>query len=169
MKKNKKLILTIIFAVLAAGIITAVILIANQVKKNQEEEAAPDVVKDFNTLDEAMAHAGFKMRHSDRLAGMPVSGFKGSQRSIIVLFEGAGSISKTLILEPDEGAESTESAAPEGTAHVIDGMTVWFAGAEGRITSARWTDNGFDYVISLDGGGGAVTEEEMADYVQMTR
>ena len=169
MKKNKKLILTIIFAVLAAGIITAVILIANHVKKNQEEEKAPDVVKEFNTLEEAMANAGFKMRHSDRLAGMPVSGFKGNQRSITVLFAGAGSISKTLVLEPDEGAESTESAAPEGTEHVIDGMTVWFAGAEDQITAARWTDNGFDYVISLDDGGGAVTEEEMTDYVQMTR
>ena len=30
-------------------------------------------------------------------------------------------------------------------------------------------DRAYGYVISLKGGGGAVTKEEMADYVQMTR
>ena len=167
MKKNKKILLTVIAALLAAGAVTAVILLANHVKKNQAEDT--DIVKEFQSLEEAIENAGFKMTHSDRLAGMPVSGFKGSQRSITVLFKGAGYISKTLILEPDAGAESTETAEPEGTAHSINGMTVYFSGAEGQITSARWTDNGFDYVISLDDGGGSVTEEEMTDYIMMTR
>ena len=156
--KNKKVLITGAFVLLAAAVFLVVILLKNRAEKKGGAE------KEFSSLSEAVEYAGFSMEYSDRLSGYPASGFKGSSSSITVLYPNGGYIKKAFAAE-----EGTKDADPEESEHVISGVPVYFTESEGDVTKARWTDNGFDYIISIESGGESVTAEEMEDYVRMTR
>ena len=160
--KNKKLWITIAFVVVCAAVFAGILGI-NRKKKQAAEQP-------FQTLAEAVEHAGFPLMHSDRLGGEPVSGYAADLKTIKVLYASAGYVSKTLLDDAQEYVP--EEGAPEDLSSeefVVNGVPILFYGAENAYSSARWTDNGFAYVISLKAGGGSATADEMISYIQSTR
>ena len=170
--KNKKALWTIIFVVLAAMVFAVVLILAKGVDRTAEETADPFESKEFDSLDEAVKYAEFRLEHSDRLNGVQATGYVCSKRKIVVRFGGEGTISKTLIDEddavPSEGTSEAETDPAQTEEHVIDRVTVLFYGSGDAFTAARWTDNGYEYAITLESGGN-VTGADMTEYVKATR
>ena len=161
--KNKKILLTVIFVVLAAAIFAGIFILKGCADKKK------DVTKEFESAKEASEYAGFSITYSDRLSGFPVSGFTADGRTITVLYGGAGYFEKKLRTDSDSDTGiSTEQDEPVSE-HIINGMTVYFSGDDESVTAARWVDNGFDYTLRINAVSEAVTAEEMTDYVLMSR
>ena len=172
--KNKKTLWTVVFIVLAAVIFAVVFYLAKDADRSAEETVDPYETKKFKSLEEAVEYAEFRLVHSDRLAGQQATGYVCSKRKIVVDFGGEGFISKELLVDPENETAETSSAASETVPtqtfeQVINGLTVLFYGEEDAVTAAHWTDNGYEYVISLEEGGRKVTAEEMTAYVTATR
>ena len=166
--KNKKILITVIFAAVCAVVIFAVLLIGYHKKNtNPTSYVEPGAARSFDSLAEAVEWAEFSLHCSDRLNGILATGYSADKTAITVTYGKAGFVSKTLI---PEDAENGENTAPEGedlTSREINGLTVWFTGGDKAVSKAEWTDNGFDYVISLTDQG--TTADVMTDYVLATR
>lgn len=179
MMKNRKLWITVLCAVVCAGVILAVILIANSRRTKEAgatESADPNAAQSFASLEEAVECAQFPLRCPDRLNGKPATAYSADRSAIIVAYGSGDYIRKTMIAEGTEGAstdqtggqngEGTEPPGETRTEHVINGVRVWFVGSEDAVSQAEWTDNGFAYVIRLTGS--SVTADVMTDYVVST-
>ena len=167
--KNKKVLLTVVFAAVCAVVILAVLLVGYHKKKNNPDlYMEPGTVRTFDTLEEAIEWAGFSMKCSDRLSGILVTDYSADKTAITVTYGIAGYVRKTLLTEDaDEGETAATNTDAADSLYDIDGRNVFFAGEESGVTTAQWTDNGFVYVISLTGSG--VTADVMTDYVRATR
>ena len=171
-KKSKKILLIVIFAVLGAAIVVTVFAIGYRNRKTkapEPERIDTGKVVEFESLEEAAAHAGFSMACPDRLNGMPATEYSADKTTITVKFGGVGYITKTLV--PDEtrdseAEENTENAG-SGESLELNGMSVAFIGDDDTVTRAVWTDNSFDYVICLTDG--STTTDVMTEYVLETR
>ena len=161
--KNKKILLTVIFVVLAVAIFAGIFILKGCADKNK------DVAKEFESAKEASEYAGFSITYSDRLSGFPVSGFTADGRTITVLYGGAGYFEKKLRTDSDSDAGISTEQDELVSEHIINGMTVYFSGDDESVTTARWVDNGFDYTLRINAVSEAVTAEEMTDYVLMSR
>lgn len=166
--KNKKVLITVIFSVVCAIVILAVLLIGHYAKSNDSTATIdPGAVQSFGSLEEAVEWAGFSLQCSDRLDGILVTDYSADQIAITVTYGKAGYISKALILEDTEISESTESVGENRTAYEINDLTVWFTGEENAVSKAEWIDNGFAYTICLTNQ--TVAANVMTDYVLSTR
>ena len=165
--KNKKILVTVIFSVVCVGVILAVLLIGYH-KKTSGAVAVedPNVVRSFDSLEEAVEWAGFSLRCSDRMNGILITEYSANQTSITVTYGKAGYISKTLIPE-DESAVNAGFSSEDGTVYEINGVSVFFTGDENTVSEAHWTDNGFDYAVCLTNN--TVPADVMTDYVSATR
>ncbi len=163
--KNKKIWITAAFVILAAAVFTGILLL----RHSRDKKTSADETKDFSQYEEAAENAGFSLRYSDRLSGWPMTGFKGSSTSITVLYGNAGYVRKTLISEQEDDAAEENATMEETSEHLINGVTVYFNGDDAAVTQARWTDNGFDYLICIETVSKAVAADVMEDYVRMTR
>ena len=165
--KNKKVRSTVIFAVVCVVVILAVLIIGYQ-KKNTGSTPYkdPGATGSFDTLDEAVEWAGFKLKCSDRLNGLLATDYSANKTAITVTFGEAGYIRKALIPEDVEDGENAQSTEESRTTYEINGLTVWFRGEENAVYEAEWIDNGFDYVISLNQK--SVSADVMTDYILAT-
>ena len=166
--KNKKLLITVIFVAVCAVVILAVLLIGYHKKKTEPTQYVdPDTVRSFDSLEEAVEWAEFSLRCSDRLNGMLATGYSADKTVITVTYGKAGFVSKTLILEDTENGETKGPEGEDMTEREINGLTVRFTGGDNAVSTAEWTDNGFDYVICLTDQG--TTVDIMTDYILATR
>ena len=166
--KNKKVLLTIVFAALCAVVILAVLLIGYHKKKTEPTQYVdPGAVRSFDSLEEAVEWAEFSLHCSDRLSGVLATGYSADKTAITVTYGKAGFVSKTLILEETENGETKEPEGEDLTAVEINGLTVWLTGGDSAVSKAEWIDNGFDYVITLTDQG--TTVDIMTDYILATR
>ena len=161
--KNKKLLLTVIFVVLAVLVFAGIFFLKSCADKKK------NVTKEFESAKEASEYAGFSITYSDRLSGFPVSGFTADGSTITVLYGGVGYFEKKLRTDTDSDTETVTEQDEPVTEHIINGVTVYFSGDDESVTAARWVDNGFDYTIKIIAVSEAVTAEEMTDYVLMSR
>ena len=166
--KNKKVLLTVIFAAACAVVILAVLVIGYH-RKNADPTSYvdPGAVRSFDSLEEAVEWAEFSLHCSDRLNGVLATGYSADKTTITVTYGKAGFVSKTLITEDTENGEPGEPEGEDLTAVEINGLTVWLTGGDNAVSKAEWIDNGFDYVISLTDQG--TTKDVMTDYVLATR
>ncbi len=165
--KNKKILITVIFAVVCAGVILAVLFIGYNKKTSAPAvNTSVDEVRSSDTLEEAVAWAGFPLRCSDRLNGITATDYSADKTSVTVNYGKAGYISKTLIQE-DESAANDGLPEEDGTVYEINGVDVFFTGDEDAVSKAGWTDNSFDYCICLTDQ--SVSAGVMTDYVAATR
>lgn len=167
--KNKKVLITVLFSVICAAVILTVILIANDRRTNTDDPIAdPDAntVHTVASLEETADWSEFPLQCTDRLNGILATEYSADKNVITVKYGDAGLITKTLITEApsDAGLEDPEE---NGFYREINGVTVRFTGEEDAVTKAEWTDNGFDYAITLTEG--SVTADTMSDYVSATR
>ena len=166
--KNKKALITIIFAAVCAVVILAVLLIGYHKKKTDPTSYIdPGAVRSFDTLEEAVEWAEFSLQCSDRLNGILATGYSADKTAITVTYGKAGYISKTLIADDAEKSESNELTEENLSTYEINDLTVWFTGEDTAVSQAEWTDNGFDYVICLTDK--STTADVMTDYVLSTR
>ena len=166
--KNKKILITVIFAVVCVGVILAVLFIGyNKKTSGMLSVEDTDGVRSFDSLEEAAGWAGFSMRCSDRLNGITATDYSADKTSITVTYGRAGYISKTLIMTEDESEVIAGISTEDTTVYEINGMNVYFNGDENYVSEAEWTDNGFDYVVCLTDG--SVSADVMTDYVLATR
>lgn len=70
-------------------------------------------------------------------------------------------------MDEEISEEAVTSASDDGKSYDINGISVLYIGDDVTVTQAEWTDNGFDYVISL--GEQGVSPSVMTDYVLATR
>ena len=109
---KKKLLWTVIFVLLAAAVVTILLILAKDTDRSAAEPSAdPYATKEFTSLQEAVDYVEFRLVHSDRLNGEQVVNYVCSKRKIVVNFGDGGFISKALLVE-DEEAPSGET--PEG-------------------------------------------------------
>ena len=174
--KNKKVLITVIFSVVCAVVILAVLVIGYHTKSQGPAVTTdPGKVCSFDSLEEAVAWAGFSLKCSDRLNGILATDYSADQTAITVTYGKAGYIRKTLLLddtEEGENAPPTEETTSDyeiddAPVHDINGLTVRFTGTEDAVSKAEWIDNGFDYVICLTDQ--TVTADVMTDYILATR
>ena len=166
--KNKKVLITVIFSVVCAIVILAVLLIGHYAKSNDSTATIdPGAVQSFGSLEEAVEWAEFSLQCSDRLNGILATEYSADKTRITVTYGKAGYISKALTSEDAENSESTEPTEGNRTAYEINDLTVWFTGEENAVSKAEWTDNGFEYVIYLTNQ--TVASDVMTDYVLSTR
>ena len=159
--KNKKRWITAAFLILAVAAFAGMLLLKNHWNMYG--------TKAYENYEDAAENAGFSLQYSDRLSGLPVTGFTGSSTSITVLYENAGYVRKTLISEKKDDTAAKDATTDGALEHVINGVTVYFSGNDDAVTDARWTDNGFDYQICIENASKAITADEMEDYVRMTQ
>ena len=166
--KNKKVWITVVFAVVCAVVILTVLLIGYHKKKTDPTSYIdPGAVRSFDTLEEAIEWAEFSLQCSDRLNGILATGYTADKTAITVTYGKAGYISKTMLPDDTEDSENEEQAEENLTSCEINGLTVWFTGEDTAVSQAEWTDNGFDYVICLTDK--STTADVMTDYVLSTR
>ncbi|MBR3620146.1 MAG: hypothetical protein IKN56_01455, partial [Clostridia bacterium] len=83
---KKKAICIIMAAVLVAAV-AAVIVIKNKTVKN-------DRVREYSNIEQAVEAADFDMDYTDRLAGVPATGYSSNSSTIEITYGDAGFIRK---------------------------------------------------------------------------
>ena len=142
-----------------AGIIAAVMFM----KKSSGSE---DKVQDYEDAQQAVDAAAFDFDYTDRLVGVPATGYKSNTGMIEITYGDAGFVRKAL--ESEENAEERSDLTEEDTQN-INGYDVTLRGKDGKIYLATWNYNGFDYMVSINDGQEGVSVEDMSDYIYSIR
>ena len=173
---NKKIIISIVAAVICAAALTAVILI--NVNQKAEAESQSTIKSSSEILSAGKAEkgdteAGFAFQYTDRLAGHTATDIKSTDSTIKVTYGNAGYVSKTDSTAENSGAESKDEEIDtddteysESSEQVIDSLKVTFKGNDGTVSFATWKFGSFTYTVSVNSG---ISAEDMTEYVRATR
>ena len=152
--KKKVVISIVMLAVLIAAIVTVVCI--------NQKSGHYDKLQSFSTAEEMNEASDFTIEYSDRLCGVPVTGYEASKSTVVIHYGNAGFVSKSF--DKTDNAQKADNS--EQTQQLIDGRTVSFKEEGGKVLAAEWKENNFIYTISLTEG---VDAEEMAEYIEATR
>ena len=152
--KKKVIISIVMLSVLIAAIVTMVCI--NQKNGNHKK------LQSFNTAEEMNEATGIPIEYSNRLCGVPVTGYEANQSEVMIHYGEAGFIRKAM--NTTENGDKPEDSA--FTQQQVNGRTVYFKEKGGKVFAAEWNDNNFDYTISVTEG---VDAAEMAEYIEATR
>ena len=155
---KKKVLCIIMVAVLAAGI-AAVIVLKNKTVKS-------DKVKEYGNIEQAIEAADFDLDYTDRLAGVPATGYSSNSSTIEITYGDAGFIRKTLGVADNSDSRSDLTEKDEQT---INGYNVKLSGKDGKFYLATWEYNSFAYTVSINDSQEGVSLEEMTDYINSIR
>ena len=155
----KKIIICIIAAAVFAGALAGVLIYRHSSVKT-------DQVQEYSDAAQAVEAASFDLDYTDRLAGVPSTGYRSNSSMIEVAYGNAGYIRK-MLGKADIGEERADLT--EVTEQTINGYQVTLKGKGGKFFTAEWSYNSFAYVISITDAQGGVTLEEMTDYIQSIR
>ena len=169
---KKKILAAAAAALLIAAVITVALI--NQGSSCQNAEPRDGSVsvsdaKEYEADAEALDAAGFPVQYSDRLCGYPPTGFYADSDTAEIDYAGMGYTRKSLVPVSGTDAATIPGVYDESTEQDINGVAVTFYENNKKVYLAVWTDNNFDYTISLSDSTGGVSSAEMTDYVMATR
>ncbi|MBR4450358.1 MAG: hypothetical protein IKS39_00805 [Clostridia bacterium] len=157
--KMKKTAICIIMAAVLVAAVAAVIVIKNKTVKN-------DRVREYSNIEQAVEAADFDMDYTDRLAGVPATGYSSNSSTIEITYGDAGFIRKTLGVTDNSDRRAD---LDEKTEQSINGYKVTLRGRDGKYYLATWEYNSFAYTISISDSQEGATLEEMTDYINSIR
>ena len=152
--KKKVVISIVMLAVLIAAIVTVVCI--------NQKSGHYDKLQSFSTAEEMNEASDFTIEYSDRLCGVPVTGYEASKSTVVIHYGDAGFVRKTF----DSAKTAQKADNSEQTQQEINGKTVGLKQKDGKVFAAEWTDNNFLYTISVNEG---IDTEEMTEYIEATR
>ncbi len=166
-----------ILAVAAAVLLIAAVAVAALINHSGscQNGAAPGSAasasdaKIYRPDEQALDAADFPVQYSDRLCGYPATGFYADSGTAEIDYNGIGLTRKAIVPVSGSDEAGISKDYGESSENDINGVTVTFYGKDKKVFLAVWTDNNFDYQISLDESTGGVSSDEMTDYVMATR